>query len=152
MAKKICPECGAELPNSLFEIDRSAYVDEMEVDTESMWISYVLYCPECDNGFFWRYMTELVSIIITDDKGNCKTYNAEELEKVECPYCQEVLEVYAEDHEDGMNNKEELEGNVIRIHKSCECNGRHFTKTYVGRITSIQIEGEESVEEYEFID
>lgn len=151
MTKKICPECGAELPDRVFDIS-SAYADEMEVDTESMWICYAFDCPECDEGFFWRYMTELESIIISDDKGDCRTYNADELEKVECPYCQEVLEVYAEDHEDDMDNKEELEGNVIKVHKSCECDGRAFTKTYVGRITSILIEGEDSVDEYEVND
>ncbi len=66
---KVCPYCGKEVGNRIYETDSELFEDYDFVfkdGREGYFLDYIVTCPNCNGGFHWTEIFQKVTTIITN--------------------------------------------------------------------------------------
>lgn len=70
---KVCPYCGKEIGNRLYDTDFEWFEDDYYVDKDGKtmyFFDYIISCPNCKGGFHWVEHFQKVKTILTNADTN----------------------------------------------------------------------------------
>lgn len=61
---KVCPYCGKDIGNRIYETNYEVFDDGECGDGKSSYTDYIVECPNCDSSFHWIEIYQRITTLI----------------------------------------------------------------------------------------